>query len=114
MTTVGDYTKFAARLAAPVGDDLDLTPATRKLLFSPFVRVNSALAWGIGMGVEQDSTRRFNFQWGDGGNWKNMLLVHPDTRSAIVIFTNSEVGMRLVERVVRTATGSDNAIFVLL
>jgi len=38
--------------------------------------------------------------------------VHPDSRSALVVFTNGNKGMRVVERIAKAATGRDHAMFL--
>jgi CubicO group peptidase (beta-lactamase class C family) len=112
LTTVADYSAFVARITEPRGDALDLRPETRSLMMNPYSHVNSALAWGLGWGIEQESGPRYLWQWGDNGGWKNIVLVHPESRSAIVVFTNGSKGMRVVERVVRAATGREHAVFL--
>ena len=77
-------------------------------------RINSALSWGLGIGLEEDANRKYLWHWGDNGNWKNFLLVHPDSRSAIVIFTNGAGGMRIAERVITSASGHEHSAFVWL
>jgi len=38
--------------------------------------------------------------------------VHPESGSAIVVFTNGDTGMRVAERVIRAATQRDQAAFL--
>jgi CubicO group peptidase (beta-lactamase class C family) len=112
LTTVADYSAFATRITQPRADAFDLKPETRSLMMKPYSHVNSALAWGLGWGIEQESGPRYLWQWGDNGGWKNIVMVHPESRSAIVVFTNGSKGMRVVERVVRAATGREHAVFL--
>lgn len=112
LTTVPEYSAFIARITQPRGDAFDLKPDTRSLLMKPYSHVNSALAWGLGWGIEQESGTQYLWQWGDNGGWKNMVMVHPESRSAIVVFTNGSKGMRVVERVVKAATGREHAVFL--
>jgi len=39
-------------------------------------------------------------------------MVHPESRSAIVVFTNGSNGMHVVERIVRAASGEDQPVFL--
>lgn len=112
LTTVADYSAFVTRITMPRGDTLDLKPETRSLMMKPYSQVNSALAWGLGWGIEQESSLRYLWQWGDNGGWKNIVMVHPESRSALVVFTNGSKGMRVVERVVRAATGREHVLFL--
>jgi CubicO group peptidase (beta-lactamase class C family) len=112
LTTVPDYSAFVARITEPRGDDIDLKPETRSAMMTPYSHVNSALAWGLGFGIEQESGPRYLWQWGDNGGWKNILLVQPESRSALVVFTNGNNGMRVVERIAKAATVREHALFL--
>jgi len=112
LTTVADYSAFVARITEPRGDAFDLKPETRSAMMKPYSHVNSALSWGLGWGIEQDCGPRCLWQWGDNGGWKNIVMVHPESRSAIAVFTNGDHGMRIVERVARAATDREHALFL--
>jgi len=110
LTTVADYSKFLAHI---VSQRNDLTPAMRVAISKPISRINSALGWGLGFGIEQEGTQpRYLWQWGDNGGWKNFFLAQPETQSAIAVFTNGENGMHVVERVLRAATGNEQVAFL--
>lgn len=112
LTTVPDYCTFVARITRPRGDDFDLKAETRSAMMTPYSHVNNALAWGLGFGIEQESGPRYLWQWGDNGGWKNILLVHPESQSGLVVFTNGDNGMRVVERIAKAATGREHALFL--
>jgi CubicO group peptidase (beta-lactamase class C family) len=112
LTTVSDYALIAARLAAPAKDSLDLRPVTRALIGKPSTRINSVLSWGMGIGIEKQAGRSYLWQWGDNGYWKNFLLIHPASGSAVVIFTNGSNGMRVVERIVNEVSGITHDAFL--
>jgi CubicO group peptidase (beta-lactamase class C family) len=112
LTTVADYTAFVSRVASPRGDAFDLKPETRALMMKPYSHINSALSWGLGWGIEEEGGLRYLWQWGDNGGWKNIVIVHPESQSALVVFTNGGNGMRVVERVAMAATGREHAIFL--
>jgi len=61
---------------------------------------------------EYQNKEEYLWQWGDNGSWKNFLLAHPKSASAIVVFTNGDTGMRIAERVVRAVTGRDQPSFL--
>jgi hypothetical protein len=97
---------------------IDLKPATRKLMVTAQSRINSALQWGLGIGLEQQfdvaSDPNFLWHWGDNGSWKNFVLAHPETKSAIVMFTNGSRGLNVANRVMTAATGRQHAAFLWL
>jgi hypothetical protein len=80
-------------------------------MWSTQTRINSALSWGLGWGLESSGGRDYIWHWGDNGNWKNFVLAHPASRSGIVVFTNGSNGMRVCERVVSAAAGVDPLAF---
>ena len=111
LTTVEDYSLFLAHVASPRRGDV--SPAIRAQISTPISRINSALGWALGFGVEHEGTQpRYLWQWGDNGGWKNFFLLHPESHTAIVAFTNGGNGMRVVERVMRAATGNNQVAFL--
>ena len=112
LTTVDDYSAFLGGLLVPKNETLDLKPATRQAMMTSYSHINSALGWGLGWGIEEDGERRYLWQWGDNGGWKNFVMVHPASRSAVVVFTNGSNGMHIAERVVRAATGAEQPVFL--
>lgn len=111
LTTVADYAAF---LIAVLGaSDHAALPAakTRERMFSPHTRINSILSWGLGWGLESDQGRDYVWHWGDNGSFKNFVLAHPPSRSAIVVFTNGSNGLRVCEHLVASATGHAHPAF---
>jgi CubicO group peptidase (beta-lactamase class C family) len=109
ITTVGDYSAFLQRV---LNDAPGLKAETRRGMASTQSRINTALAWGLGWGLEHDHGRDYLWHWGDNGAWKNFVLAHQPTRSAIVIFTNGSNGLRLIERILRETSGHDHVAFL--
>jgi len=78
----------------------------------PQVKINNELAWGLGWGFKRMRGRSICGKWGDNGDWKNIVMVHPQSASAIVVFTNGDTGMHICERVVKAATGKEQLAFL--
>jgi CubicO group peptidase (beta-lactamase class C family) len=112
LTTVTDYARFVSALVNPQNATLGLSPAMRTAMQTPVSHVNSALSWGLGIGVEQVDGQSYLWQWGDNGGWKNFILAHPPTRTGIVVFTNGNNGQRVNERILRAATGIEHPAFL--
>jgi CubicO group peptidase (beta-lactamase class C family) len=110
LTTVSDYAAFLNALMSAAGP-VPLKPDTRGQMWSTQTRINSALSWGLGWGLESNAGREYIWHWGDNGNWKNFVLAHAASRSAIVVFTNGNNGMRVCERLVSAAAGFDPLAF---
>ncbi len=112
LTTVPDYARFLSALVDPQDAALGLSPAMRTAMQTPVSHVNSALSWGLGVGIEQVDGQSYLWQWGDNGGWKNFMLVHPPTRTGIAVFSNGSNGQRVNERILRAATGIDQPVFL--
>jgi CubicO group peptidase (beta-lactamase class C family) len=113
LTTVSDYAKFLGRVVArPPGLGLDLTEATRHAMVTPQVRLNSALYWGLGWGIQRDEHGEVLWHWGANNSFRNFVIADPTNQRAIVVLTNSENGPRIYERVIVAVTGHDHPAFL--
>jgi CubicO group peptidase (beta-lactamase class C family) len=113
LTSAGDYAKFLARLVAPPpSPGLDLKPDTRRAMTTPQVRLNSALQWGLGWGIQRDEFGEVLWHWGANNSFRNFVVADPGHGRAIVVFTNSENGPRIYERVIVAVTGHDHPAFL--
>ena len=112
LTTVTDYARFLSALVDPENATLGLSPTTRTAMQTPASHLNSALSWGLGIGIEQVDGQSYLWQWGDNGGWKNFMLAHPPSRTAIAVFSNGNNGQRVIERIVHAATGIDHPAFL--
>ena len=113
LTTVADYAKFLTRLVAkPPSLGLDLSDVTRRAMLTPQVRLNSALFWGLGWGIQRDEYGEVLWHWGANNSFRNFVIADPANERAVVVFTNSENGPRLYERVIVAVTGHDHPAFL--
>jgi CubicO group peptidase (beta-lactamase class C family) len=119
LTTARDYARFLAHLVARPGSSagaskgaLALQPATRVAMTTPQVRINSALAWGLGWGLQEDEYGRTLWQWGGNNGFRNFAVADPFHGRAIVVLTNSGNGPRVYERVIVALTGHDHPAFL--
>lgn len=112
ITTVADYSAFLVHLSTSGNAAVALKPETRRLMMAPQTRINSALGWSLGWGLEQENGRDYLWHWGDNGAWKNFVLVHPDSRSAVVVLTSGANGLRLCERIIEVASGHAHPAFL--
>lgn len=113
LTTVSDYAKFLTRVVArPPAQGLNLSAATRKAMVTPQVQLNSALYWGLGWGIQRDDHGEVLWHWGANNSFRNFVIADPANGRAIVVFTNSENGPRIYERVIVAVTGHDHPAFL--
>lgn len=115
LTTARDYAKFLSHVigaAESKPDALTLQPAMREAMTAPQVRINSALAWGLGWGLQDDDYGRTLWQWGANNGFRNFTVADPVNGRAIVVLTNSGNGPRVYERVIVSLTGHDHPAFL--
>ncbi|MEP7226828.1 MAG: serine hydrolase domain-containing protein [Gemmatimonadales bacterium] len=113
LTTVSDYAKFLTHVVAqPPAQGLNLTAASRKAMVTPQVQLNSALYWGLGWGIQRDDHGEVLWHWGANNSFRNFVIADPANGRAIVVFTNSENGPRIYERVIVAVTGHDHPAFL--
>ena len=113
LTTANEYAHFLVRMmdGAP-RHDASISEAGRRDMLTPQVKLNSALSWGLGWGLEQENNSTAFWHWGDNGVYKAFTLGDPARRSAIVVFTSGSNGHKLWQRIVAAATGRDHASFL--
>jgi CubicO group peptidase (beta-lactamase class C family) len=113
MTTVADYIAIVSRFLTPMGDGLDLSPRLRAMAAQPMVRVNPAMSWGVGWGIESAGGSPYLFQHGSltGAN-TTFVLLHPQSQTGIAAFTNHSNGQRVIDRIFRAATGREHPVFL--
>jgi CubicO group peptidase (beta-lactamase class C family) len=113
LATVSDYARFLTRLVAPPGaPGLDLSAAGKHAMASPQVRLNSALSWGLGWGIQRDEHGDVLWHWGANNSFRNFVIADQVNNRAVVVFTNSENGPRIYERVIVGVTGHDHPAFL--
>jgi CubicO group peptidase (beta-lactamase class C family) len=114
LTTTEDYARFVIGLfEKSPGGAYRLSASLRQLMLTPQQRLNRAISWGIGIGLENEQGRSCFWHWGDGVYYKTFAFGDPAERSGVVVLTNAAGGNRLWERIVTQATGRDHAAFLL-
>jgi CubicO group peptidase (beta-lactamase class C family) len=112
LTTVSDYAKFLIQIVAPADRGVALAPATRSAMLTAQVGLNSALHWGLGWGIQRDEHGEVLWHWGANNSFRNFVIADAVNGRAIVVFTNSENGPRIYERVIVAVTGHDHPAFL--
>lgn len=112
LTTAGDYMRFLKAFVNPDNSPLGLSELTLARMTTAVSRVNSALSWGLGIGLEKAQGAHYLWQWGDNGGWKDFTLAHLPTRTALAVFTNGGNGQRVNERILKAATGIEHPAFL--
>ncbi len=112
VTSVDEYAQFMLRLMDDERKDgLDLGDATRKEMLTTQTKINDAISWGLGVGLEQLNGRNYFWHWGDNGTYKDFMIGDSVKRTGVVVFTNGSNGHKIWRTVVAEATGSDHPAF---
>jgi CubicO group peptidase (beta-lactamase class C family) len=111
VTTAADFGRFLAHLvnARAAGGRAG---AIVDLMFTPQIRCNPAVQWGLGVGLEEVQGRQCAWQWGDNPGFKHYAYADPGAKRAMVVLTNGDRGARVYERVIRTLSGIDRPGFL--
>jgi hypothetical protein len=111
-TTVTDYGRFLEGvLKAPAADRSHLSHASLDAMFSPAVRVNGQLSWGLGWGLARAGGTETFWQWGNNGPYQSFLVGSRDEGWGAVMLTNSANGLKGCRDIVARLVGEDHPAF---
>jgi tetratricopeptide (TPR) repeat protein len=77
----------------------------------PTGRFAPSLAWGLGIGLEQEGEGWLIWHWGDNGTTKAYVAASPQRRIGVVLFANSENGLLLAPPIVAEVLGGNASAF---
>jgi CubicO group peptidase (beta-lactamase class C family) len=104
-TTTADYGRFV--LAVIQGRRL--SDSLRAAMIAPQAEVEAGVQWGLGVGLEDGGDRGVAFwHWGHNGGYRAFVLGYPATSSGLVMFTNSDNGMLLLEDLLEVVAAADH------
>jgi len=103
-TSVEDYARF---LIALLRD-----PAMLALIADSPVQVSPELnlSWGLGWGLERSGDGVRLWQWGNNPGYRAFVLAVPDSGDGLVLLTNSDAGLKLVDPLVRAALPGEHKV----
>lgn len=111
-TTSTDYARFIMRMLNSKVEKNSIRKETLSEMLTPQIKINSALSWGLGIGLENYAGHTYFWHWGDNGNYKAFVIAEPAKNWGMAIFTNASYGNKIWERIVREATGLDHPSFL--
>lgn len=112
ITSVDEYALFMSRLMTRARrDNLDLPETVLREMLTPQTKINNAVAWGLGVGLENYTGRSLFWHWGDNGVFKAFMMGDAAAGSGLVVFTNAQNGHRMWRRIVAEAMGGDHPAF---
>lgn len=112
LTSVNEYALFLSRLMSlHKRDGQSIQETSRREMLSPQTKINTAVSWGLGIGLENYNGRQLFWHWGDNGVFKAFMMGDPAAGSGVVVFTNSSNGHKMWQRVVAEVMGPDHPAF---
>lgn len=122
LTTPHDYALFLEAILSGRG----LKPATLRQMETPQIAVDPSctnctdhspaklsadLFWGLGWGIEQTTTGKYVWHWGDNNVFKAFVAVDLKRRNAVVFFANGYNGLSIAPAIVHDAIGGEHPAF---
>jgi CubicO group peptidase (beta-lactamase class C family) len=89
---------------------LDLAAFLQEFLRSssslePQVQINENVSWGLGWGLEQCTSGKFFWQWGNNPGFRPLMAGSRDTGFGMVLLTNGANGDKLWKPILEDVTG---------
>lgn len=113
-TTAEDYAKFLMAMMKPGSVDSPiLTEDSLTNMLQPQIQLDKFLDWGLGWALETVGNERFFWHWGDLVTFKSFTLASRESGDGIVIFTNSQNGLKICRKIVKEAIGGEHPAFDL-
>jgi CubicO group peptidase (beta-lactamase class C family) len=103
-TTAPDYARFLMAVMNGTG----LSDSIAAAMLSPQIQVDSSLAWGLGIGLEDTDQGRAFWHWGDNTGYKAYAIAYPEHGVGVVWFTNSENGHSILGGMLAATVGGEH------
>ncbi|GAB3782651.1 hypothetical protein GCM10028818_38960 [Spirosoma horti] len=111
QTTADDYARFLLAILTPTG----LKTSSVDQMLSPQGRLpkklsggdslSPGLSWGLGFGLEHTPNGDYFWHWGDNDTYRCYIVGNRKRQDAVVYFTNSENGLRLIDEITHQFMG---------
>lgn len=108
LTCAHDYAIFLRALMTGRG----LKAETHRMMFEKqsagnwfkhrVTEANKHIWWGLGIGIEENETGDWIWQWGDNGDFKGFCIANPKKKEALVYFTHSNWGLHITTDILNT------------
>lgn len=112
ITTVPDYLRFMQHVLVSRDRANGLPEHLWRAMVTPWTRVNSAVSWGLGWGLQQDAWGDALWHFGSNGTFRNFALIDVKRNRAVVVLTNSANGRKLYPKVIEAVTKHDHPAFL--
>ena len=110
-TTPVEYARFMCAMLASATIPSVLSATYRQEMLRPQVELAPAITWGLGWGLQYTDDGWAFWHSGDNPGFKNIALAYPQTRTGLVVMTNSDGGTELWEPLLRLSLGGEYPLF---
>ncbi|MGB3655016.1 MAG: serine hydrolase domain-containing protein [Rivularia sp. (in: cyanobacteria)] len=111
-TTAAEYAQFPIAMMKPgTIDSSNLTEASLQQMLKGQIKLSDSLDWGLGWGLEKTNLGNFFWHWGDLVAFKSFIVANKDSKTGIVILTNSQNGLKICENIVERAIAGKHPAF---
>jgi CubicO group peptidase (beta-lactamase class C family) len=100
-TTSPDYARFMTAIMNGTG----LRDSTAAAMLTPQIEIEPGLAWGLGIGLQDNEEGRAFWHWGDNTGYKAYAIAFPAEGVGVVWFTNSENGHSILGAMLQATVG---------
>lgn len=108
LTCTHDYAIFVQALMAGKG----LKAETHRMMFEKqsagiwfghrVTEANQHIWWGLGIGLQENETGQWIWQWGDNGDFKGFCMANPEKKEALIYLTHSKWGLHITSDILST------------
>ncbi len=109
-TTAPDFARFMAAVVNGEGLGEQMIQA----MLTPESEVDSGVTWGLGWGLQDTEDGRAFWHWGHNTGYRAYTVTYPERRLGVVMFTNSDNGMSIVQAILSRAVGGSHPGFAWL
>lgn len=120
-TTADDYARFLVAFMK----GKDLTKSSLQQLFASQIQLparfrqtdslkSATLFWGLGVGLEKNSSGNYAWHWGDNGSFKAFFMVDLNRQQAFVYFSNGSNGLGMADAITARLLKGDHAVIPFL
>jgi len=103
-TTAPDFARFMTAVMNGTG----LRDSTAAAMLTPQIEIDPALAWGLGIGLQDNGEGRAFWHWGDNTGYKAYTITFPASGVGVVWFTNSENGHSILAGMLEATVGGEH------
>jgi len=105
-TTSTDYARFLIAVMNGEGLSTEMNAAMRQAQAD----ADAGMQWSLGWGIQTTESGTALWHWGDNRGYKAFAIVYPKTRRGMVVLTNSDNGMLILDALLDRTMGGGQPV----